>query len=76
MPDHYRIGPASYPQVLELAVRWSDGRRIFVGTSQDQTTLLYRIEVAPEALDDDVIDALEALEAACVRAAQLAVKVS
>jgi hypothetical protein len=62
------MGRSTHPQVMESALRWSDGRRIFMGQSPVEGEMLFRMEADPLAVDDAVLTALDALEAAMVAA--------
>jgi hypothetical protein len=59
---------ATQPQVLESALRWSDGRRIFMGQSPVEGEMLFRMEADPLAVDEAVLALVDALEAAMVAA--------
>jgi hypothetical protein len=62
------MGRSTHPQVMESALRWSDGRRIFMGQSPVEGEMLFRMEADPLAVDESVLTLLDALEAAMVAA--------
>lgn len=62
------MAAVTQPQVLESALRWSDGRRIFMGQSVADGQMLFRMEADPLAVDESVLAKIDELEAAMVAA--------
>lgn len=62
------MGRLTPPQVMESALRWSDGRRIFMGQSPVDGQMVFRMEADPLAVDETVLAKLDELEAAMVKA--------
>ena len=62
------MGRSTVPQVMESALRWSDGRRIFMGESPVDGHMLFRAEAEPDAIDEAVLAKWDELEAAMVKA--------
>jgi len=53
--------------ILESPIRWADNRRIF-GCAGVSGSLAIRLEIESDAIDDQVMDAIEALREAVIKA--------
>ena len=59
--------PSYQNVILESPIRWADNRRIF-GCAGPSGYLLLKLEIESDAIDDQVMDAIEALREAVIRA--------